>query len=299
MLRPNDVPLRQRTVTTEDGVLLPIFEAGRAEAPPIVFVHGLASSHNAWNGVLQDPRLQAQHRLISYDLRGHGEQSTPFADDVDPGGHLEISEHSWTSDLDAVLSGLDDYHLVGWSFGCRIIEDWMCSKGGLGGASSITLACGPSVLGPVAADDPAAALVMPTTVATLTGVADGGELAYSRLILALKEQREPAADLLQSVMTAAALTQPDAIRAAVASPFDHRDFFAALPESDRKRILALVCEEDQLFHADALLATWSQANVKTQVIAKQPHGWPLTDPTMFASAVLSNARKSDPNPASR
>jgi hypothetical protein len=133
----------------------------------------------------------------------------------------------------------------------------------------------------------------------LAGVANGGEQKYSRLILALKEQREPAADLLQLVTTVAALTQPDAIRVALASPFDHRDFFAALPEADRKRMLALVCEEDQLFDADALLATWSQANVKTKVIAKQPHAWPLTDPTMFASAVLSNARESDPNPSSR
>ena len=51
------------------------FEAGRGE--PLILAHGLADDHRAWRRALPD--LMLRHRVILYDLRGHGE--TTLGDD--------------------------------------------------------------------------------------------------------------------------------------------------------------------------------------------------------------------------
>ena len=50
----------------------PIFyiEEGRANATPVVFLHGFPFSHEMWKEQLR--AASAEHRTIAYDLRGHG-----------------------------------------------------------------------------------------------------------------------------------------------------------------------------------------------------------------------------------
>lgn len=48
------------------------------EGPPIVFVHGLMSSHGTWSS--QVDRLARRHRVIAPDLFGHGESDKPLGD---------------------------------------------------------------------------------------------------------------------------------------------------------------------------------------------------------------------------
>ena len=47
------------------------FEWGRGQ--PLVLVHGLADDHRAWRKVVAG--LALDHRVIAYDLRGHGQTS--------------------------------------------------------------------------------------------------------------------------------------------------------------------------------------------------------------------------------
>jgi pimeloyl-ACP methyl ester carboxylesterase len=47
------------------------FEAGRGD--PLVLIHGLADDHRAWRRTVPD--LMLRHRLVLYDLRGHGQTS--------------------------------------------------------------------------------------------------------------------------------------------------------------------------------------------------------------------------------
>jgi len=47
------------------------FEVGRGD--PIVLIHGLADDHRAWRRALPD--LALRHRVVLYDLRGHGQTS--------------------------------------------------------------------------------------------------------------------------------------------------------------------------------------------------------------------------------
>ena len=69
-------------------------EAGRGA--PLVLIHGLADDHRAWRRAIPD--LMLRHRVILYDLRGHGETSLG-----EPDGSLsQLGE-----DLVALLNGLD------------------------------------------------------------------------------------------------------------------------------------------------------------------------------------------------
>jgi pimeloyl-ACP methyl ester carboxylesterase len=52
-----------------DDIDVAWFEAGRGE--PLILIHGLADDHRAWRRTLPD--LMLRHRIVVYDLRGHGE----------------------------------------------------------------------------------------------------------------------------------------------------------------------------------------------------------------------------------
>jgi 3-oxoadipate enol-lactonase len=59
-----------------DDIDVAWFEAGRGD--PLVLVHGLADDHRAWRRAVPD--LMLRHRVILYDLRGHGETELGDAD---------------------------------------------------------------------------------------------------------------------------------------------------------------------------------------------------------------------------
>ncbi len=86
------------------------FEVGRGD--PLVLVHGLADDHRAWRRVI--PELCLHHRVILYDLRGHGESTLGRAD----GTLAQLA-----ADLVALLDVLDidRAHLCGFSLGGTIV----------------------------------------------------------------------------------------------------------------------------------------------------------------------------------
>src|SRR5438445_7645282 len=85
-------------------------EWGRGD--PLVLVHGLADDHRAWRRVL--PWLALDHRVIAYDLRGHGQT---------PVGEAEGTLVQLAGDLVAVLDGLEleRVDLCGFSLGGTIV----------------------------------------------------------------------------------------------------------------------------------------------------------------------------------
>lgn len=81
-------------------------------APPLVFVHGFACSHEDWTFQLQG--LQESHEVAACDLRGHG---------ATPGRPHECSIEHYGGDVAALLGnlGLSGVILVGHSMGCRVV----------------------------------------------------------------------------------------------------------------------------------------------------------------------------------
>ncbi len=116
-------------VTTTDGLSLAVHEAGPREAPALVFVHGIAQSKQSWESLLAGP-LARDHRLLAFDLRGHGESDKP----TEPG---VISRSNTARDLAAILEGFDLHKptIIAWSFGGVVVGEYLRRHGeaGLGG----------------------------------------------------------------------------------------------------------------------------------------------------------------------
>ncbi|ATS23494.1 alpha/beta hydrolase [Xanthomonas phaseoli pv. phaseoli] len=118
---------RSYTVTAPDGVRLSVQEHGATDGPAIVFVHGLLGSRINWDAQLADPQLQG-YRLITYDLRGHGQSGKPAAASAYQEGMR------WADDLAAVLKATDarEAILVGWSLGGAVISNYLSRYGDTG-----------------------------------------------------------------------------------------------------------------------------------------------------------------------
>ncbi len=89
-----------------------LFEQESAAKLPLVFVHGLACTHEDW--APQVAYFKSHHPVITCDLPGHG-LSDPPAD----GGSIEDCSAALTSLLDHL--DLPPAVLIGHSMGCRVI----------------------------------------------------------------------------------------------------------------------------------------------------------------------------------
>ncbi|HEY7861189.1 MAG TPA: 3-oxoadipate enol-lactonase [Gemmatimonadaceae bacterium] len=58
-----------------DGASIWYSVDGRAEAPPLLLIHSLATTHELW--ARQVPAFTAFARVIRYDMRGHGGSTSP------------------------------------------------------------------------------------------------------------------------------------------------------------------------------------------------------------------------------
>jgi pimeloyl-ACP methyl ester carboxylesterase len=112
------------TVLGGGGLRLHVREWGRADGPPILFIHGLSQSHLCWAKQYQSA-LAGEFRLVAYDLRGHGMSQAPLEPEHYTDGRL------WADDVAAIIEqlGLDRPVLVGWSYGGFIICDYLRAHG--------------------------------------------------------------------------------------------------------------------------------------------------------------------------
>jgi non-heme chloroperoxidase len=122
---------REYTVSAPDGVALAVQESGDPDGAPVIFVHGLLGSRLNWEKQLLDPQLQ-RHRLITYDLRGHGLSGKP----TQAGAYTD--GRRWADDLAVVIASTKARKpvLVGWSLGGAVISNYLAvyGDGGIGGA---------------------------------------------------------------------------------------------------------------------------------------------------------------------
>jgi non-heme chloroperoxidase len=106
------------------GLRLHVREWGKADGPPILFIHGWSQSHLCWSKQYGSV-LAGDFRLIAYDLRGHGMSEAPPEPEHYTDGAL------WADDVAAIIDhlGLDKAVLVGWSYGGFIICDYVRKYG--------------------------------------------------------------------------------------------------------------------------------------------------------------------------
>ena len=112
------------TVAGGGGLRLHVREWGRADGPPILFIHGWSQNHLCWDKQYESP-LRDEFRLVAYDLRGHGMSEAPA------GPEHYTDDRLWADDLAAIIDrlGLERAVLVGWSYGAFVICDYIRAYG--------------------------------------------------------------------------------------------------------------------------------------------------------------------------
>jgi non-heme chloroperoxidase len=278
--------IRERTVTTADGVALHVVEAGDPAAQPLLLVHGFAQSSRVWEHQLADPELTGRYRVVAFDLRGHGTSQTDLADEqlvaADTDGHARL----WSRDLDAVREGLEQPVIVGWSFGGAVAQSHIYAHGGIGDAAAIVFLSAPCVLGPVPEDDVAAGLVSRETIGALVATAKGDYGPFTRQVLerGAGDTSYDAADL--ALLEQAAEQCPPAVCSAMLGyAYDFRSFLAGLPADERGRMSAVIAEQDVVFQAGPTSAVWKQAGVRTLNVAGEGHALAMRDAERFREIV--------------
>ena len=87
----------------------PLWNKRFGDGAPLVLIHGMGSSHHAWQ--LITPELAREYHVILIDLPGHGDMSLSRGEAMDP---LSLSDrvHSTITRM-----GIERFHLVGNSLG--------------------------------------------------------------------------------------------------------------------------------------------------------------------------------------
>jgi non-heme chloroperoxidase len=111
-------------VRAPDGVGLAVQEWGNRSGPEILLIHGLAQSHLSFARQFASS-LARDHRIVSFDLRGHGLSEKP----LDPACYQD--GRRWADDVRAVMAHmvLRRPVLVGWSLGGRVIRQYLIHHG--------------------------------------------------------------------------------------------------------------------------------------------------------------------------
>lgn len=136
--------MKIHTVRGGGGLRLHVREWGRADGPPVLFLHGWSQSHLCWDRQYESP-LRDEFRIVACDLRGHGMSEAP------PGAEPYTDATLWADDVAAIIDQLrlDRPVLVGWSYGAFVICDYIRAYG-QGRIGAIDFAAGAVKLGETA-----------------------------------------------------------------------------------------------------------------------------------------------------
>ncbi len=121
------LPYKPFRVKGRDGIAIAAQDWGNPQGPEIVFIHGVLQSHLSFERQVRSD-LAKSFRMITYDLRGHGDSDKPVGNDSYLDGSL------WADDLKAVMdgAGLRRPVLVGWSLGGLPMGNYLQKYGDTG-----------------------------------------------------------------------------------------------------------------------------------------------------------------------
>ena len=111
-------------VATPDGPRVIVHEWGNPRGPEILLIHGVAQSHLCFERQFTR-ELAREHRIVAYDVRGHGGSDKPLERSSIP------TASAGPTRLRAVIDakGLRRPVLVGWSLGGRIAAQYLLHHG--------------------------------------------------------------------------------------------------------------------------------------------------------------------------
>jgi non-heme chloroperoxidase len=112
------------SVKTPDGLTIAAQEWGNPNGPEILFIHGFSQSGMSWAKQVNSD-LANEFHMVTYDLRGHGNSDKPFEPERYRNGK------AWADEVQAVMdaAGFKRAVLVGWSYGGRVMADYLTNYG--------------------------------------------------------------------------------------------------------------------------------------------------------------------------
>src|SRR5262245_26877521 len=110
---------------TPDGLTISAQDWGNPNGPEILFIHGFSQSHLSWIKQVTSSDLAKEFHMVTYDLRGHGNSDKPLEPE-----RYKTSKY-WGDEVQAVMdaTGLKRPVLVGWSYGGRVMADYLTTHG--------------------------------------------------------------------------------------------------------------------------------------------------------------------------
>lgn len=108
------------SLVTSDQVTLSVETHGAEGKRPVVLLHGIAQSKEAFAPLVGGPMASA-FRFVTVDMRGHGESDAP------EGAERYASDQRLGQDLHALLAGLSLERpiVLGWSYGGVVIGEYL------------------------------------------------------------------------------------------------------------------------------------------------------------------------------
>jgi non-heme chloroperoxidase len=112
------------SVKTPDGLTISAQEWGNPNGPEILFIHGFSQSGMSWTKQVNSD-LAKEFHMVTYDLRGHGNSDKP----LEPERYR--NSKAWADEVQAVMdaAGFRRAVLVGWSYGGRVMADYLTTYG--------------------------------------------------------------------------------------------------------------------------------------------------------------------------
>lgn len=230
-------------IEAADGVPLCVYETGNPAGREILLIHGFSQSHAVFQ--LQfDSDLARDHRLVSFDLRGHGCSGKPWQESAYAGTRV------WADDVARVIAErrLRRPVIVGWSFGGYIALNY-ARHHGLDHVAALVLVGSNAGLPPAPTD--------PSTVARLAAQRENNrrappdvpaQIAYGQQFVELMTAR-PASEAMRRVMFATNQMLPTYARRAMHSlALDNQDLAAQLDHP----VLFLVGDQDKTQSVEVL-----------------------------------------------
>jgi non-heme chloroperoxidase len=124
---PTEIKYHPIAVRTPDGLSISAQDWGNPAGPEILFINGFMQSHLSWARQTES-ELAREFRMVTYDLRGHGDSDKPLERERYRSGK------AWADELAAVIAAADLRRpvLVGWSYAGRVISDYLEAYGSVG-----------------------------------------------------------------------------------------------------------------------------------------------------------------------
>jgi non-heme chloroperoxidase len=112
-------------LSTPDGTKIALYEWGKEDLPAFLLIHGIYQSALNWHRQFSAVDLASRYRIVAIDLRGHGASDKP-----DSAAHY-CEAQRWADDIRTVIEQAELHRpaLVGWSYGGRVINDYLSVYG--------------------------------------------------------------------------------------------------------------------------------------------------------------------------